>query len=294
MSAALSASELASSPARHSLAAAHGSASGRTHLDLFSGIGGFALAAKWAGWSTIGFAETDTYASNILKRHWPDVPNSGDVRNVRGVRADLITGGFPCQPFSCVGKRTGKDDDRYLWPEMRRIISESRAAWVCGENVPELDGVALGDVLADMESLGYQVQTLEIPACGVGAPHKRRRLWIVAHRQGDRLQDATRQDGQPCACGGASCGVDTLRSRELLADSDREQMERSAIEHNPWATEPGVGRVAHGIPNRVDRLRGLGNAIVPQVATVILAAMARMQNDKDQRRAETPRRTEKQ
>lgn len=252
---------------------------GRTHLDLFSGIGGFALAAKRAGWKTIGFAETDEYASKVLRKHWPDVPNHGDVRNVRNIRADLITGGFPCQPFSCVGTRTGKADDRYLWPEMRRIISESRAAWVCGENVPELDGVALGDVLADMEAIGYQVQTLEIPACGVGAPHKRRRLWIVAHRQSDGLQDATGQDGQSCRCGLAPGGLDALRGCNLLADTNGEPMEWTAIarqEPNPWETEPDVGRVADGIPARVDRLRGLGNAIVPQIATVILEAMARM------------------
>lgn len=259
------------------------SLSGRTHLDLFSGIGGFALAAQRAGWKTIGFAETDEYASKVLRKHWPDVPNHGDVRNVRNIRADLITGGFPCQPFSCVGKRSGKDDDRYLWPEMRRIISESRAAWVCGENVPELDGVALSDVLADMEAIGYEVQTLEIPACGVGAPHKRRRLWIVAHRKGDGLQDAARQDGQPCCCGLSSGGMDALRGCDLLADTNGKPMEWAAIarqEPNPWETEPAVGRVADGIPARMDRLRGLGNAIVPQIATVILAAMARTENAK--------------
>ncbi len=260
---------------------AAGSMSGRTHLDLFSGIGGFALAAQRTGWKTIGFAETDEYASKVLRKHWPNVPNHGDVRNVRNIRADLITGGFPCQPFSCVGKRSGKNDDRYLWPEMRRIISESRATWVCGENVPELDGVALGDVLADMEAIGYEVQTLEIPACGVGAPHKRRRLWIVAHRKGDGLQDATRKDGESCRCGLASCGMDALRGCDLLADTNGEPMEWPAIsrqEPNPWETEPAVGRVADGIPAWVDRLRGLGNAIVPQIATVILAAMARTQN----------------
>lgn len=273
-------------------AARTGSVSGRTHLDLFSGIGGFALAAQRAGWKTIGFAETDEYASKVIRKHWPDVPNHGDVRNVRNIRADLITGGFPCQPFSCVGTRTGKDDDRYLWPEMRRIISESRATWVCGENVPELDGVALGDVLADMEAIGYEVQTLEIPACGVGAPHKRRRLWIVAHRKSHGLQDAARQDGQSGRCGLASCGLDTLGSGDFLADANSEQMERPTIawqEPNPWETEPAVGRVADGIPARVDRLRGLGNAIVPQIATVILAAMARTQNDPDQRPGESPK-----
>lgn len=265
--------------AGHSFAPVTGSASGRTHLDLFSGIGGFALAASWAGWTTIGFAEIDDYASKVLKRHWPEVPNYGDVRNIRNVRADLITGGFPCQPFSTVGKRGGKNDDRYLWPEMRRIISESRAAWVCGENVPELDGVALGDVLADMEALGYEVQTLEIPACGVGAPHKRRRLWILAHAaQQPERKPATETH---TVANGGQAWDEPSNSREHVADANRQSPERTAIarqESNPWAVEPAVGRVAYGIPNRVDRLRGLGNAIVPQVATVILEAMARMHN----------------
>lgn len=98
----------------------------RTHLDLFSGIGGFALAAERTGWQTVGFCEVDEYASRILKRHWPSVPNYGDIRNIRGVRADLVTGGFPCQPFSTAGQRRGASDDRALWPEMCRVIEEAK------------------------------------------------------------------------------------------------------------------------------------------------------------------------
>lgn len=247
------------------------------HLDLFSGIGGFALAAKMAGGiQTIGFSEIEPYACQVIAKNFPNIPNHGDIRNIRNVKADLITGGFPCQPFSCVGKRTGKADDRYLWPEMLRVISESDATWVCGENVPELDGVALADVLSDLEGIGYEVQTLEIPACGVGAPHKRRRLWIMAHRTGDGPQDAKGQDREPLARSITPGGLDALRGCDLLAHANGEPMERPAIarqEPDPWEAEPAVGRVADGIPARVDRLRGLGNAIVPQVAAEILLAM---------------------
>ncbi len=169
-------------------APAPGSASGRTHLDLFSGIGGFALAASWAGWTTIGFAETDDYASKVLKRHWPNVPNFGDVRNIRNVRADLITGGFPCQPYSVTGKRTGNADHRALWPEMLRVIRESKPSWVLGENVSGIVSMELDKICADLEAEGYEVQPLLIPACAADAPQERMRCWILADATGARGQ----------------------------------------------------------------------------------------------------------
>ena len=244
------------------------------HLDLFSGIGGFALAARWAGMETIGFSEIDPYASRILKRHWPDVPNHGDIHGLRGVRADIVTGGFPCQPFSCVGQRTGKADNRYLWPEMRRVISESDAAWVLGENVPELDGVALDDVLADLENIGYETATFEIPACGVGAAHRRRRLWIVAHATRNGMEKPEGQDWQSLAGSCAPCGLD-------------------AIGEAGWPAEPRVGRVAHGIPDRVDRIKGLGNAIVPAIAYRFLKTIANLEAHAERANVkDLPRRTE--
>lgn len=233
---------------------------GRTHLDLFSGIGGFALAARWTGWNTIALSEIEPYACKTLARNFPGVPNLGDIRNVRNIRADLITGGFPCQPYSVTGKRTGNADHRALWPEMLRVIRESKPSWVLGENVSGIVSMELDKICADLEAEGYEVQPLLIPACAADAPHERMRCWILADATGARgqskpsgvYQDAgktwTQTNGHQQPVGGCEAGG---RPRE-------------------WQPEPGVGRMADGLPNRVDRLRGLGNAIVPQVAAEIL------------------------
>lgn len=236
---------------------------GRTHLDLFSGIGGFALAARWTGWNTIALSEIEPYACRILAKNFPDVPNLGDIRTMRGIKCDLITGGFPCQPYSVTGKRNGNADHRALWPEMLRVIRESQPSWVLGENVSGIVSMELDQICADLEAEGYEVQPLLVPACAADAPHERMRCWILADATGARgqsksggiYQDAgetrTQTDGhQQPLCGGEAGG----RPRE-------------------WQPEPCVGRMADGIPNRVDRLRGLGNAIVPQVAAEILRAM---------------------
>jgi DNA (cytosine-5)-methyltransferase 1 len=244
--------------------------------------------------NTIGFSEIDPYATAILKRHWPDVPNYGDIRNVRGVRADVVTGGFPCQPFSVAGQQRGAEDDRHLWPEMLRVIDDAGPAWVVGENVPGIIGMALDDVLSELEARGYAAWPLVIPACGVDARHRRERVWIVAHAERLRrrepaahpdeaqgpLHPADREESAPRA---GSSG-------EALADAARERERKQADKANAlttcwdtwqesgggswWRTEPELGRVADGIPNRVDRLRGLGNAIVPQVAFPLLDAIA--------------------
>ena len=154
-----------------------------THLDLFSGIGGFALAAGWAGFETVGFCDNEPYAQAVLKKHWPNVPIHGDIKALDGTAyrgVTLLTGGFPCQPFSNAGKRRGKDDDRYLWPEMLRVIQEARPAWIVGENVVGIVGLALDQVCSDLEAEGYEVEPIIIPACGVDAPHRRNRVWIIA------------------------------------------------------------------------------------------------------------------
>ena len=157
------------------------------HLDLFSGIGGFALAAQWAGFTTIGFAEIDTFCSKVLHKHWPHIPNYGDVRNIRDMgQLDLITGGFPCQPFSLAGKKKGQDDARYLWPYFRQIIRNHHPRFVVAENVLGLVNMGLDDIINDLEMCGYDVETFVIPACAVGAPHKRDRVWIVAYSTRER------------------------------------------------------------------------------------------------------------
>lgn len=161
-----------------------------THLSLFSGIGGLDLAAEMAGFKTVGQCEWADYPTKVLKKHWPDVPKWRDIRSLTedsffektGLRTvDIISGGFPCQPFSVAGKRGGKDDDRYLWPEMLRVIREICPVWVIGENVPGIINLALDTVLSDLESEGYEAQPFVIPACGVDAPHKRERVCILAH-----------------------------------------------------------------------------------------------------------------
>ena len=160
------------------------------HLDLFSGIGGFALAACWCGFNTVGFSEIDPYASAVLKKNFPTIKNYGDIRTITRQsvpeRIEIITGGFPCQPFSTAGKRRGKEDHRDLWPEMFRVIKEFKPTWVLGENVAGFVNMELDRTITDLEAEGYEVQPLIIPACAVGAPHRRDRVWIVAHADGNR------------------------------------------------------------------------------------------------------------
>ena len=287
------------------------------HLDLFSGIGGFALACRMVGGiETVGFCEREPYAQRVLKKHWPDVPICDDIHEMKGNdygTIDLITGGFPCQPYSLAGERRGNEDDRALWPQMLRIISEARPAWVLGENVPGIITLALDGVLAGLEDQGYACETLCIPACGVDARHRRERIWIVAH---DGLRESMELSGrlETCRMGACNSGktVADTSKREDIGRECRDVAEASGCRPSGnasahaggetlsisngingragagwqngeeagddcrWIAEPNVGRVAHGIPRRVDRLRGLGNAIVPQVAAEIIAAMKRV------------------
>lgn len=361
-------------------------------LDLFSGIGGFSLAARWTGGiETIGFCETDPYCCRVLEKNFPGVPIHGDIRQLKGADvgpADIISGGFPCQPFSVAGKRCGTEDDRYLWPEMLRIVSDVRPAWVVGENVdglvrmgvqfgvPEVasrkhqrteefdylrgiftrqETMLLFSILEDLEALGYGAVPLVIPACGVDAPHLRYRVWIVAHavnggsqkrraesikslqekcdrrdadthkcptakessnERGDVAHPSRRgfgTDGRTPGSGGhvdlrgqnvADAEVGTVGAglcqdepgrigRGRLGDGGSEDVpnadssgcreQRRTVagtteQPTPeqpcrWIPEPFICRVAHGVPARVDRLRSLGNAIVPQVAYRILMAI---------------------
>lgn len=243
----------------------------RRHLDLFSGIGGFALAARWSGWNTIGFSEIEPHACKVLAKNFPGVPNLGDVRNVRGIRADLVTGGFPCQPFSTAGRRRGKSDDRWLWPEMLRVIRESGAAWVLGENVAHISRMALDDIIADLEGAGYAARPFDIPACAVAsAPHRRQRVWIAAHLARGRCDERER--------GGDGGQVFANEERHPAASyADWSQLQPVAWAAHPdtrWDHYLSLCRgVDDGLPGRVDRLRGLGNAIVPQLAAVIMRAM---------------------
>lgn len=227
------------------------------HLDLFSGIGGFALAARWVGWETVGFCEIDSYCQKVLRKHWPDVPIHGDIKEYDGQECDIITGGFPCQPYSHAGKQRGTDDDRHLWPENRRIVSRRRPRWYVGENVTGIIGMELDQVLFDLEDLGYSVDVFVLPACSVNAIHRRDRVFIVAHANSEglqRIEDA----GLP----GKGWKGWPQHITGLL-ESER----RLAVPTGK------CGGVHDGVSNRMDRLKGLGNAIVPQVAEVIFRAI---------------------
>ena len=371
-------------------------------LDLFSGIGGFSLGLERAGFKTIAFCEMDKYCKLVLQKHWKGVKMYNDVREITKARfetdgielPEIITGGFPCQPFSVAGKQKGTSDDRHLWPEMFRIIKEFKPRWVIGENVKGLvnlqDGMVFETVCTDLEGEGYEVRAFNIPAAGVGAPHRRERIWIVAHsndtrnrtpeyetnkdgqktderrqeqsqlkssrhgenvensrrtlRQGSSIreknEDETRKEDadqhqrsssspEPNVANAESIksreqtqrqgwenstrrsidsrGDSKKRSEDNVAnaningternqseDRERSRTQQSSqdvanasagrrasqktevstrgngIEHQSWwQSEPDVGRVAHGIPGRVHRLKALGNSIVPQIAEEI-------------------------
>ena len=250
------------------------------HLDLFSGIGGFALAARWVGIETVQFVEIETYAQKVLTKNFPGVPIHDDIKTFdatkfRGI--DLITGGYPCQPFSQAGKRRGSEDDRHLWPEMFRVIREARPDFVLAENVAGHVSMGLDEVLSDLESEGYTTQPLIIPACAKDAKHRRDRVWIVANNAFMRMERARTKQQATGARGKSEDVADSYRQC-LEREREKRDNERSVglcsrktgWEVDTWLPESGVGRVAHGIPRRVDRLKGLGNAIVPQVAYEIM------------------------
>ena len=366
------------------------------HVDLCSGIGGFSLGFQWAQLSTpILFCDIEPWCRKILTQHWPDVPIYEDVKEIANdperfipERPDILTAGYPCQPFSVAGRRRGEKDDRHIWPEIFSIIQSRRPTWTIFENVRGHITMGLDSVLADLEREGYSTRTFIVPAIGVDAPHKRDRVWIVsrnseeigmAHTEGNVSDGIRREADQESDRGnarmesecsrdrqfvprpsstmadsrcidqggeeksewtsgdssGCSLGSDSRsesedglpRTRTNLADTESQQSSSSNNRGEPkevsqseqiqsggrggwsdvadtdgsrsssrvsgsvsgqegnsgefdhesdqctrgarqglWPTEPNVGRVADGIPNRVDRIKGLGNAIVPQIA----------------------------
>lgn len=310
---------------------------------LFSGIGGLDLGLERAGMQITWQSEIDPYASAVLRKHWPGVPNLGDIRNITrddsnsigsrfgeiqdvgqfaaqagefaqyhsrglcGHGVDLICGGFPCQPFSVAGKRRGHEDDRFLWPEMLRVVKEFQPRWFLGENVPGIINMALDQVFSDLEALGYETGAVVVPACALDAPHRRDRVWIVAcavnggsqERRPCNIRQVGRGVKERQATGYLSTKIaqpsgDVADSKKLLRDGGEhhagshrecgqeipEPGDAGGAVHNMggigggtaargWDAEPSVGRVAHGVPSRVDRLKCLGNAVVPQVAEAL-------------------------
>jgi DNA (cytosine-5)-methyltransferase 1 len=256
-------------------------------LDLFSGIGGFSLGLERAGFTTVAFCEIEPYCRAVLKKHWPHVPCYEDVRTLTaerlradGISVDVICGGFPCQDISFAGKGAGIEGERSgLWREYARIVGEIRPRYVVVENVSALLGRGLDVVLGDLSEIGFDAEWHCIPASAVGAPHRRDRIWIVAYpgrrveqkqcdsfplhlgRQGEA--EPTNQASRPSGDGRAETLANTNKPR--LAG----QFEAAVGSGGQWSVEPDVGRVAHGVPSRVDRLRALGNAVVPQIPEII-------------------------
>lgn len=261
-------------------------------LDLFSGIGGFSLGLeRTGGFETVAFCEIDPFCQKVLKKHWPDVPIYEDVRTLNYDGAvDVITGGYPCQPFSTAGKRKGSDDDRHLWPAMFSLIKKYRPAWVIGENVAGHISMGLDSVLSDLESADYTARTFIIPACALNAPHRRDRCWIVANAQGERERrkagNISKKNGgqireMPLKPDGAASEALPYCSeigcqgeqQESLQWQSRESWKPSGSLEG-WArgwpiSSPRVYRVADGLPYWVDRNSALGNAVVPQIPEII-------------------------
>jgi DNA (cytosine-5)-methyltransferase 1 len=240
------------------------------HGSLFSGIGGFDLAAEWMGWENVFHCEWNQFGQRILKHYWPNAISYEDITKTDFTKhcgtIDIISGGFPCQPYSTAGKRKGKDDERHLWPEMLRAIREVKPSFVVGENVRGLvnwdGGVVFDEVHTDLEAEGFEVAPFLIPACSVGAPHKRDRIWFVAYSKSNGLSNA-------------------LANRELEGRRPRKRNKPPTWDTFPSAPlicggNDGLSAELDGITLskwREETVKAYGNAIVPQVAYEIFKAI---------------------
>jgi len=247
------------------------------------------LGLQRAGMEIVWQVEIDPWCQKILEKHWPGVPKYGDIKSIKTLPpVDLICGGFPCQPASQAGKRRGQSDERWLWPEFHRIIRTVKPTWVLAENVPGLLSVnlgsAFGEMVGDLASSGYRVEWDCLPASAFGAPHRRDRVWVVAHanhagegtpNNGSKKWEESGSFFEPGGSG-AMAHADSIRydegeSQINPAESGEPAQPRPTVSGTGWKTDPaddpqsGMGRVVDGLPRRVDRLRGLGNAVVPQV-----------------------------
>jgi len=268
-------------------------------LSLFAGIGGIDLGLESTGrFETVQFVEYEPFCQHILRRHWPDVPIWGDVKTFDPDSCgdiDLLCGGYPCQPFSVAGKQKGTEDDRHLWPRMFEIIKHKRPTWVLCENVPGHVNLGLDQVLFDLESEGYSWQTFVLGAVAVDAPHRRQRLFIVANtdseaRRNTRGSGETERELQPQEQAGSTLGSEAtgcggLRGEaEDVANTNGEGLEGQRIDIErrlggmvdgvpSWLHEPDIPRVTTHQVGRTQRLKALGNAVVPQVIAQIARAV---------------------
>jgi len=285
-----------------------------THGSLFSGIGGFDLAAEWMGWENIFHCEWNPFGQKILKYHFPNSISYNDITKtdftIHKGRIDILTGGFPCQPYSTAGKRKGKADERHLFPEMLRVIKEIQPKWIIGENVRGLvswgGGVVFNEVCADLEGQGYEVQPFIIPAAGVNAPHRRDRIWFIAYANdkgtSSRFKQIQSKDGEISKWNNNAEFSDTnFNSHAQNPDCQRQEytlengkMEgrrfRKSDERNFWDSFPSQSPIcfgSDGISTELDSItfpkwrqestKAAGNAIVPQVAYEIFKVISKME-----------------
>jgi len=285
------------------------------HLDLFSGIGGFSLGLEaTGGFETKAFCDIEKYPRQVLQKHWPHVKQYEDIKELNYERLkadgidsiDIITGGYPCQPFSIAGRQKGEQDPRHLWPEYFRLVKELRPTWVIGENVSGHIKLGLDTVIEDLESEDYSVRPFSISASSIGANHQRERIWILAHSRrsqwpraelrGENENETRKENANQFERSSSTSEVDVAdtnderlqrqwQSRNQFTprfNSSRESSEegQGTVGQGWWESEPNMGRVAHGIPKRVDRLKSLGNSLVPQIPYYIGKTILEVMNGK--------------
>ena len=265
-------------------------------LDLFSGIGGFSLGLEYTGkFKTIGFCEKDKFCQKVLQKHWPDTPIYEDIKKLDGtkIKADVITGGFPCQSISIAGKQKGKNDNRFLFPEMLRVIKETQARWIIGENVQNLLNISNGEILQgihnDLEAIGYEVQTFSISASSQGAWHKRQRIWIIANTN-TRLSFRENKEIQTRGITSNNGSTNVANSNNIRTQVQTKgkhtsfKMFGSQSKKSWWKTFSKFYRIPDGLQygldkDRTNRIKALGNAIVPQIATEIGKAIIKAEEE---------------
>ena len=291
----------------------------KKHGSLFTGIGGFDLAAQQMEWENVFQVEWDAYCQKVLAKNFPNTKRYGDIREFDGTpyagTIDILSGGPPCQPASSAGKRKGEKDDRWLWPEAIRVLGEIRPRVGVFENPDDLlsldDGRAFERICGQMEDLGYKVETLGIPACCVSAWHERDRIWIIAHadnlsnkrrlvnrsNQGKTKTSKGRNGSEGQASYGQWLRAESCTGGQVTTNTHSSGLEKSVCAEQRsvfektrtltgceysraiseigayWEAEPGVVRMVHGLSDRVDRIKSLGNAIVPQIAYQIFKAI---------------------